>query len=45
MRSAQNRQVAAGHIGQPPTGSGQPFELTVTANGPRRFQLGAKLRF
>jgi multidrug efflux pump len=29
----QNRQVAAGHIGQQPTASGQPFEFTVTTLG------------
>src|SRR5258707_2630470 len=26
----QNRQFAAGHIGQPPTAAGKPFEFTVT---------------
>ncbi|HKI36131.1 MAG TPA: multidrug efflux RND transporter permease subunit [Gemmataceae bacterium] len=29
----QNRQVAAGHIGQPPTDSGQPFEFPITVLG------------
>ncbi len=29
----QNRQVAAGHIGQQPTAAGQPFEFTVTTVG------------
>src|SRR6516225_7161511 len=29
----QNRQVAAGHIGQQPTASGQPYELTITMLG------------
>jgi multidrug efflux pump len=29
----QNRQVAAGHVGQQPTATGQPFELTVTTVG------------
>ena len=30
----QNRQVAAGHVGQQPTATGQPYEFTVT---PRRL--------
>src|SRR5437763_2363957 len=29
----QNRQVAAGHIGQQPAAAGQPFEFTVTTLG------------
>jgi multidrug efflux pump len=29
----QNRQVAAGHIGQEPVGPGHPFELTLTMVG------------
>src|SRR4051794_37786622 len=29
----QNRQVAAGHIGQQPAGAGRPFELTITTVG------------
>jgi multidrug efflux pump subunit AcrB len=29
----QNMQVAAGHIGQPPAGSGQPFEFPITVLG------------
>ncbi|HWG47334.1 MAG TPA: efflux RND transporter permease subunit [Gemmataceae bacterium] len=29
----QNRQVAAGHIGQEPTPSGKPFEFTITTLG------------
>jgi multidrug efflux pump len=29
----QNRQVAAGHIGQEPIGEGKPFELTITTVG------------
>jgi multidrug efflux pump len=29
----QNRQVAAGHIGQEPTASGKPFEFTITTLG------------
>src|SRR5579871_4905743 len=29
----QNRQVAAGHIAQEPTASGQPFELTISTLG------------
>jgi multidrug efflux pump len=29
----QNRQVAAGHIGQQPTPNGQPFEFTLTTLG------------
>jgi len=29
----QNRQVAAGHVGQQPTATGQPFEFTVTTVG------------
>jgi multidrug efflux pump len=29
----QNRQVAAGHIGQQPTGPGKPFEFTITTLG------------
>src|SRR5690348_2198753 len=29
----QNRQVAAGHIGQEPTATGKPFEFTITTVG------------
>jgi multidrug efflux pump len=29
----QNRQIAAGHIAQQPTTTGQPFELTITTLG------------
>jgi multidrug efflux pump len=29
----QNRQVAAGHVGQQPTPAGQPFEFTITTLG------------
>ncbi|MFL5340179.1 MAG: efflux RND transporter permease subunit, partial [Gemmataceae bacterium] len=29
----QNKQVAAGHVGQQPTGAGQPFEFTLTTLG------------
>ncbi|HEY7309983.1 MAG TPA: efflux RND transporter permease subunit [Gemmataceae bacterium] len=29
----QNRQVAAGHIGQEPTAAGKPFEFTITTLG------------
>jgi multidrug efflux pump len=29
----QNRQVAAGHIGQEPAGEGQPYDLTLTTLG------------
>src|SRR3984893_9042545 len=29
----QNRQVAAGHFGQPPSGTSQPFEFTITTKG------------
>src|SRR5262249_34186338 len=29
----QNRQVAAGHIGQQPTAAGKPFEFTLTTLG------------
>jgi multidrug efflux pump len=29
----QNQQIAAGHIGQEPTRSGQPFEFTITTVG------------
>src|SRR5262249_30910747 len=29
----QNRQVAAGHLGQEPTASGKPFEFTITTLG------------
>ncbi len=29
----QNMQVAAGHVGQPPTAQGQPFEFTITTLG------------
>jgi multidrug efflux pump len=30
---AQNAQVAAGHVGQPPTSDGQPFQITLTTIG------------
>jgi multidrug efflux pump len=30
---AQNAQVAAGQIGQPPTSQGQPFQVTITTLG------------
>ena len=39
----QNRQVAAGQIGQQPTAAGQPFEFTITTLG-RLHRAGAVRR-